>query len=188
MTAARGRLKSYQYPGTEPEVVVLSCHPNARNTKKVMPKDKKLVSEIALFAAVGALAVSWFMRDDAEVAPEPATMPAGEPPAQPQVKRTLAEFQTRLADLEAKSARAIANVELRLDQQSKRLDELPSTQQIISAMEQLLTRTTAALEQRLTAQAQAIDVLKSAVSTTDSLIERTLEFTKDTLSQRSSGA
>jgi uncharacterized coiled-coil protein SlyX len=42
-------------------------------------------------------------------------------------------------------------------------------------MEQLLTRTMASLDERLTTQANSIEVLKSTVSQTDSLLERVLE-------------
>jgi hypothetical protein len=142
-----------------------------------MTKDNN-VSTIALFAAAGALAVSWFTREDTQHAP------AGDRTSKPHGDRALLDLETRIAALENKSAESLAKLELRLNQQSEKLAELPSTQQIIAAMEQLLTRTTASLEQRLTVQAQSIDVLKATVATTDSLLERALEFTKETLSQR----
>lgn len=152
-------------------------HADKESKTYVMLKDNN-VSTIALFAAAGALAVSWFTRED--IGPTPAT----ERTANPQTERTLLDVDTRIATLETKSSQALASLELRLNQQSQKLAELPSTQQIITAMEQLLTRTHASLEQRLTAQAQSIDVLKAAVATTDSLLNRALEFTKETLSER----
>ena len=42
-------------------------------------------------------------------------------------------------------------------------------------MEQFLSKTMGSLDDRLTAQAQSIDVLKTTVSQTDSLLERVLE-------------
>jgi hypothetical protein len=42
-------------------------------------------------------------------------------------------------------------------------------------MEQLLSRTMASLDDRLTTQAHSIEILKSTVSQTDSLLERVLE-------------
>jgi uncharacterized coiled-coil protein SlyX len=42
-------------------------------------------------------------------------------------------------------------------------------------MEQLLSKTMASLDDRLSAQARSIDVLKTTVSQTDSLLERVLE-------------
>jgi uncharacterized coiled-coil protein SlyX len=42
-------------------------------------------------------------------------------------------------------------------------------------MEQLLSKTMASLDDRLTTQARSIEVLKTTVSQTDSLLERVLE-------------
>ena len=42
-------------------------------------------------------------------------------------------------------------------------------------MEQLLAKTMTSLDERLTTQAHSIDVLKTTVSQTDSLLERVLE-------------
>jgi uncharacterized coiled-coil protein SlyX len=42
-------------------------------------------------------------------------------------------------------------------------------------MEQLLSKTMASLDERLTTQAHSIEVLKTTVSQTDSLLERVLE-------------
>lgn len=53
--------------------------------------------------------------------------------------------------------------------------DVPSTSQIIAAMEQLLSKTMSSLDDRLTSQARSIEVLKTTVSQTDSLLERVLE-------------
>jgi uncharacterized coiled-coil protein SlyX len=66
-------------------------------------------------------------------------------------------------------------VEARLDEHAAKLAEIPSTAQIVAAMEQLLSKTMASLDNRLTTQAHSIDVLKTTVSQTDSLLERVLE-------------
>jgi len=42
-------------------------------------------------------------------------------------------------------------------------------------MEQLLSKTMSSLDERLTTQARSIEVLKTTVSQTDSLLERVLE-------------
>jgi uncharacterized coiled-coil protein SlyX len=55
------------------------------------------------------------------------------------------------------------------------LGEVPSTAQIVAAMEQLLSKTMASLDDRLSTQAHSIEVLKTTVSQTDSLLERVLE-------------
>jgi hypothetical protein len=52
---------------------------------------------------------------------------------------------------------------------------LAGLRQIVAAMEQLLTKTMASLDDRLVTQADSIEVLKTTVSQTDSLLERVLE-------------
>ena len=66
-------------------------------------------------------------------------------------------------------------METRLDEHAARLAEVPSTAQIVAAMEQLLSKTMASLDDRLTTQAHSIEVLKTTVAQTDSLLERVLE-------------
>ena len=66
-------------------------------------------------------------------------------------------------------------MEARLDEHSAKLAEVPSTAQIVAAMEQLLSKTMTSLDDRLTTQAHSIEVLKTTVSQTDSLLERVLE-------------
>src|ERR1035441_142653 len=68
---------------------------------------------------------------------------------------------------EADEAR-FAGVEVRLEEHAARLTDVPSTSQIVAAMEQLLSKTMASLDDRLTTQAHSIDVLKTTVSQTDS--------------------
>ena len=58
---------------------------------------------------------------------------------------------------------------------SAKLAEVPSTAQIVAAMEQLLSKTMTSLDDRLSTQAHSIEVLKTTVSQTDSLLERVLE-------------
>lgn len=81
----------------------------------------------------------------------------------------------RMAAQEAASTARFRQMEARLDEYSSKLAEAPSTAQIISAMEQLLSRTMGSLDDRLTTQAHSIEVLKTTVSQTDSLLERVLE-------------
>jgi hypothetical protein len=82
---------------------------------------------------------------------------------------------TRFAQLESVAATRFRQLESRMDEVSAKLAEVPSTQQIVGAMEQLLAKTMTSLDDRLTTQAQSIDVLKNTVSQTDSLLERVLE-------------
>ena len=91
------------------------------------------------------------------------------------LKRSLADLEARLevrnADLNAR----LAQVDTRLDEHEMRLKDVPSTTQIVAAMEQLLVKTMSSLDDRLTTQANSIEVLKATVSQTDSLLERVLE-------------
>ena len=66
-------------------------------------------------------------------------------------------------------------MESRLAGHEAKLAEIPSTTQIVNAMEQLLSKTMSSMDERLTTQARSIEVLKTTVSQTDGLLERVLE-------------
>jgi uncharacterized coiled-coil protein SlyX len=92
-----------------------------------------------------------------------------------ELKTSLANLDTRLTVQETASAQRFTQIEARLDDHAAKLAEIPSTTQIVGAMEGLLSKTMASLDDRLTTQAQSIDALKTTVSQTDSLLERVLE-------------
>ncbi len=92
-----------------------------------------------------------------------------------ELKRSMAELEKRLAAQDSANANRLAQMEARLDEHAAKLAEAPSTQQIVGAMEQLLSRTMASLDDRLTSQAASIEILRTAVTQTDSLLERVLE-------------
>ena len=91
------------------------------------------------------------------------------------LRKALAGLEERLAAQEAVSGTRFAQIETRLEEHTAKLAEVPSTSQIVSAMEQLLAKTMSNLDDRLTSQARSIEVLKTTVSQTDSLLERVLE-------------
>jgi uncharacterized coiled-coil protein SlyX len=91
------------------------------------------------------------------------------------LKLSLAELETRLAVQESATAGRLTQIETRMDEHTAKLADVPSTSQIVAAMEQLLSKTMANLDERLTAQAHSIEVLKTTVSQTDGLLERVLE-------------
>src|ERR1019366_6087948 len=91
------------------------------------------------------------------------------------LKRSLAGLEVRLQTREVADEARFARVEVRLEEHAARLADVPSTSQIVAAMEQLLSKTMASLDDRLTTQAHSIEVLKTTVSQTDSLLERVLE-------------
>jgi chromosome segregation ATPase len=97
------------------------------------------------------------------------------PAALDELKSSLANLETRLTAQDSATAARFTQVETRLEDHSAKLAEMPSTAQIVAAMEQLLSRTMTSLDDRLTTQAHSIEVLKTTVSQTDSLLERVLE-------------
>ncbi len=92
-----------------------------------------------------------------------------------ELKATLAELESRLRAHERDTGIRFDQLEATVDQHESRLAEIPSTQQIVGAMEQLLAKTMTSLDERLAAQSHSIDVLKTTVSQTDDLLERVLE-------------
>jgi hypothetical protein len=91
------------------------------------------------------------------------------------LKRSLAALETRVTANETGAAEHFAQIDAKLEEHTVRLADVPSTSQIIAAMEQLFSKTMSSLDQRLTTQAQSIEVLKTTVSQTDNLLERVLE-------------
>ena len=91
------------------------------------------------------------------------------------LKKALEGLETRLTAQDAAATARFTHIEARLDEHATKLTDVPSTAQIVSAMEQLLSKTMASLDDRLTSQARSVDVLKTTVSQTDSLLERVLE-------------
>ena len=97
-----------------------------------------------------------------------------DPAAAEELRASLAGMEARLQAREADAAR-LAQIEARLEEHATSLKDVPSTGQIVAAMEQLLSKTMASLDDRLSTQAHSIEVLKTTVSQTDSLLERVLE-------------
>jgi|SRR5215471_41566 len=92
-----------------------------------------------------------------------------------ELKKSIADLDSRMQAQETTDQARFTQVESRLDEHAARLADVPSTSQIVAAMEQLLSKTMASLDDRLTTQANSIDVLKTTVSQTDNLLERVLE-------------
>ena len=98
-----------------------------------------------------------------------------DPAATEELKTALAGLEARLATRESVHAERFTQIEARLEEHAAKLAEVPSTSEIVAAMEQLLAKTMNSLDERLITQAHSIDVLKTTVSQTDSLLERVLE-------------
>ena len=103
------------------------------------------------------------------------------------LKRSVADLEARLTAQETAQSNRFGQIETRLDEHTAKLANIPSTTQIVAAMEQLLSKTMASLDERLTTQAHSIEVLKTTVSQTDSLLERVLE-SLDSLQSYSEGS
>jgi uncharacterized coiled-coil protein SlyX len=95
--------------------------------------------------------------------------------AEQDLKRSITDLESRLEAHESTDATRFAQVETRLDEHAVKLADIPSTAQIVAAMEQLLSKTMTSLDERLTTQAHSIEALKTTVTQTDSLLERVLE-------------
>ena len=131
-----------------------------------MERVLKYAPRVAIFlAGIAAGALTGARRDRAGM----------DPAAARELKRSLAGLDDRLAAQESANAARFTQIEARLEEHAGKLAEAPSTTQIVAAMEQLLSRTMSSLDERLTTQAHSIEVLKTTVSQTDSLLERVLE-------------
>jgi hypothetical protein len=138
-----------------------------------MSKETRILSEVGMFlAGVAAATLLTRRRRDPEPPPPAASsdpVPAGD------WQSAIAALEGRLAAQETVNATRFGHLESRLDEQANKLTEMPTTQQIVGAMEQLISRTMSSLDERLTTQAHSIEVLQTTVSQTDGLLERVLE-------------
>ena len=133
-----------------------------------MPQVFKYMPRVAIFlAGIAAGALSSGSRRRQEGGADAAAVN--------ELKKSVAQLDARLNAHEASTTAHLEKVDQQLQEHAARLADVPSTTQIIAAMEQLLSRTMSSLDERLTVQARSIEVLKTTVSQTDSLLERVLE-------------
>jgi uncharacterized coiled-coil protein SlyX len=133
-----------------------------------MARDIDYLPRIAIFlAGIAAGAFASARRERSGAGMDPAALQ--------ELKSSLANLESRLKAQDNVTAERFTKVETRLEEHAAKLAEVPSTAQIVSAMEQLLSKTMTSLDERLTTQAHSIEVLKTTVSQTDSLLERVLE-------------
>ena len=91
------------------------------------------------------------------------------------LRKSITQLEGRLASQEALHDNRLNQLETKVAEHEQRLNDVPSTSQIVAAMEALLSKTMTSLDARLSAQAHSIDVLKTTVSQTDELLEKVLE-------------
>jgi chromosome segregation ATPase len=133
-----------------------------------MPRTIQYLPRVAIFlAGIAAGALSSARRGRGGAGMDSAAIE--------ELKASLANLDTRLTAQDSAASARFTKVETRLEEHAAKLAEMPSTAQIVAAMEQLLSRTMTSLDDRLTTQAHSIEVLKTTVSQTDSLLERVLE-------------
>jgi hypothetical protein len=133
-----------------------------------MEKALTLVPRAAIFlAGVAAGALTLSRRERNRVALDPAVTE--------ELKKSIVRVEEQLTAQESANAARFTQIETRLEEHAGKLAEVPSTAQIVAAMEQLLSKTMSSLDERLTTQAHSIEVLKTTVSQTDGLLERVLE-------------
>ena len=101
--------------------------------------------------------------------------PGMDPETLDELRRSLAGLDSRLQAKQTADEARFAQVEAKLEEHATRLADVPSTSQIVAAMEQLLSKTMSSLDQRLTTQAESIEILRTTVAQTDGLLERVLE-------------
>jgi hypothetical protein len=133
-----------------------------------MARDIDYLPRIAIFlAGIAAGAFAGARREHSGAGMAPAALQ--------DLKASLANLEIRLTAQDTVTAERFTKVESRLEEHAVKLSEVPSTAQIVAAMEKLLSKTMTSLDDRLTTQAHSIEVLKTTVSQTDSLLERVLE-------------
>jgi uncharacterized coiled-coil protein SlyX len=91
------------------------------------------------------------------------------------LKQSVSQLEARLANQEALQDNRLQQLEAKVADHEQRLTDVPSTGQIVAAMESLLSKTMASLDARLSGQAHSIEVLNSTVSETDELLQKVLE-------------
>ena len=129
-----------------------------------MSKNSDLFSEVGVLAgAMTATLLDALRRQQAE-----APAASGQSSAVP-------EPEARPAAPEADTAARLAQIEARLEEHAAKLAQMPSTGEIVGAMEQLIAKIVNSLDDRFTSQARSIEALKGAAAQTDSLLERVLE-------------
>lgn len=133
-----------------------------------MAQGLRYLPRVAIFlAGIAAGALTSGSRRGRDRGMDPAVVDA--------LKKSLAELESRVAAQETATLARFEQIDERLQENAAKLADVPSTSQIIAAMEQLLSKTMGSLDERLTTQARSIEVLKTTVSQTDSLLERVLE-------------
>jgi chromosome segregation ATPase len=98
-----------------------------------------------------------------------------DPAATADLKRSLVGLEERLTQQEAANDSRFRAMESRLQEHDAKLANVPSTTQMVAAMEQLLAKAVSNFDEKLSKQADSIEGLRTTVSQTDNLLARVLE-------------
>src|SRR6516165_964667 len=124
-----------------------------------MPRASRFVSKLALFLGgtfVGMLL--WSRRSEAGSG-RAKLESLGQ--TLHDLQQLVGSIEARFAQQESITAELLKQLEARLEELAARVGETPSTLEIVTAVERLLSRTMTSLDDRLSAQAQSIDLLKN---------------------------
>ena len=150
-----------------------------------MSKQTNWISDVALFLAGGLLAAS------VSRVRAPLHLP-GEAPAEgldlSEIRSAICKLERRVDEEASTSSVRFGAIETRLEEHSTKLAEIPGILQIVSAVEQTLTKAMAPLHDRLTGQEQAITALKLVLGRGDRLVDRVLELAKEAKEQTIPGS
>ena len=116
----------------------------------------------------------------------------------PQTNERIEQLTLAVADLQKRvyggaPADKLESVSRRVEQLEQRVEQLvneppglPAVDQVLEAVEQMVSAKIGGLDERLTDQVQAIDLLRTASAQTDALLQKLLEAV-ETLAERNSG-
>ncbi len=91
------------------------------------------------------------------------------------LKRSLTDLEDRLTSQQQAVDAHFRDIDARLEEHAAKLAQMPSTTQIVDAIEQILAKSMSSLDKRLAAQAATIEDLRTKVSQTDSFVEQFFE-------------
>ena len=103
-----------------------------------------------------------------------ALVPCQETDAAP-LKRSIDDLNSKMEAQETRVLVKVERLEKRLDEHDAKLKEVPSMNQIVTAMEEMFSSKMDSLDLRISAQVKSIEVLRTTVSQTDELLEQLLE-------------
>lgn len=84
-------------------------------------------------------------------------------------------WEARVEPNEMAEAGKLHQLESRLNEQAEKLRQIPTNNDLLAAMQQLLSNVMAKLDQRLSDQSHTIDILKTTINQTDELLERMMD-------------